>query len=88
MFDHRKDDPVRFSVLARPQPSPNAAANRPHVDRPTPTPKSSGDFVSASSTSSTSYITLHSLPTSLFRPLQPTPPRPRAFSIGQEVSRK
>lgn len=39
LFDHRKDDPVRFSVLARPP-------------RPTPTPKSSGDYVSASSTSS------------------------------------
>ena len=41
LFDHRKDDPVRFSVLARP----------PH-GRPTPTSKSSGDYVSASSTSS------------------------------------
>jgi len=41
LFDHRKDDPVRFSVLARPQPG-----------RPSPTPKSSGDYVSASSTSS------------------------------------
>lgn len=41
LFDHRKDDPVRFSVLARPQPG-----------RPTPTSKSSGDHVSASSTSS------------------------------------
>ncbi|KAJ8463961.1 hypothetical protein ONZ45_g17401 [Pleurotus djamor] len=40
LFDHRKDDPVRFNVLARPQ------------GRPTPTPKSSGDYVSASSTSS------------------------------------
>ncbi|KAH7915986.1 hypothetical protein BJ138DRAFT_996574 [Hygrophoropsis aurantiaca] len=44
LFDHRKDDPVRFSVLARPS-STNGA-------RPTPTPKSSGDYVSASSTSS------------------------------------
>ncbi|KAF9232140.1 hypothetical protein BU15DRAFT_81571 [Melanogaster broomeanus] len=43
LFDHRKDDPVRFSVLARP--SSNGA-------RPTPTSKSSGDYVSASSTSS------------------------------------
>ncbi|RDB24144.1 hypothetical protein Hypma_008825 [Hypsizygus marmoreus] len=41
LFDHRKDDPVRFSVLARPS-----------RDRPTPTPKSSGDYISASSTSS------------------------------------
>ncbi|EGN96009.1 hypothetical protein SERLA73DRAFT_112057 [Serpula lacrymans var. lacrymans S7.3] len=43
LFDHRKDDPVRFSVLARPSSS---------TGRPTPTPKSSGDYVSASSTSS------------------------------------
>ncbi|KAL0947160.1 hypothetical protein HGRIS_013287 [Hohenbuehelia grisea] len=40
LFDHRKDDPVRFSVLARPQ------------GRPAPTSKSSGDYISASSTSS------------------------------------
>jgi protein SMG6 len=39
LFDYRKDDPMRFSVLARPP-------------RPLPTPKSSGDYVSASSTSS------------------------------------
>ncbi|KAG6844489.1 hypothetical protein H0H87_006563 [Tephrocybe sp. NHM501043] len=37
LFDHRKDDPVRFSVLAR---------------SPRPVSKSSGDYVSASSTSS------------------------------------
>ncbi|KII88741.1 hypothetical protein PLICRDRAFT_176290 [Plicaturopsis crispa FD-325 SS-3] len=42
LFDHRKDDPVRFSVLAR----PNANG------RPSPTPKSSGEYVSNSSTSS------------------------------------
>lgn len=54
LFDHRRDDPVRFSVLARPHASPNAAASR-SGDRPTPTPKSSGDYVSASSTSSASY---------------------------------
>jgi len=41
LFDHRKDDPVRFSVLGCP----------PH-GRPTPTSKSSGDYISASSTSS------------------------------------
>ncbi|KAF5387074.1 hypothetical protein D9615_001809 [Tricholomella constricta] len=41
LFDHRKDDPVRFSVLARPP-----------RDRPVPTSKPSGDYVSASSTSS------------------------------------
>ncbi|OAX36865.1 hypothetical protein K503DRAFT_271382 [Rhizopogon vinicolor AM-OR11-026] len=58
LFDHRKDDPVRFavSVLARP---PSVGG------RPTPTPKSSGDYVSASSTSSyahsmTSSFTLSS----------------------------
>jgi protein SMG6 len=44
LFDHRKDDPVRFSVMARPQLSAPG--------RPSPTPKSSGDYVSASSTSS------------------------------------
>jgi len=44
LFDHRKDDPVRFSVLARPS-STNGG-------RPTPTPKLSNDYVSASSTSS------------------------------------
>lgn len=42
LFDHRKDDPVRFSVLARPG-GPGG--------RPTPTPKSSVDY-SASSVSS------------------------------------
>lgn len=41
LFDPRKDDPVRFAVLARPA-----------SGRPVPTPKSSGDWVSASSTSS------------------------------------
>ncbi|OJA21630.1 hypothetical protein AZE42_09745 [Rhizopogon vesiculosus] len=58
LFDHRKDDPVRFavSVLAR----PSSVGGR-----PTPTPKSSGDYVSASSTSSyahsmTSSFTLSS----------------------------
>ena len=43
LFDYRKDDPVRFHVL------------RPNINdstRATPTPKSSGDYVSASSTSS------------------------------------
>lgn len=44
LFDHRKDDPVRFHVLARPNPA--------NGNRPTPTPKSSGEYVSASSTSS------------------------------------
>lgn len=44
LFDHKRDDPVRFHVLARPNPA--------NGNRPTPTPKSSGDYVSASSTSS------------------------------------
>ncbi len=44
LFDHRKDDPVRFHVLSRPNPA--------NGNKPTPTPKSSGEYVSASSTSS------------------------------------
>ncbi|PFH52354.1 hypothetical protein AMATHDRAFT_74154 [Amanita thiersii Skay4041] len=44
LFDFRKDDPVKFSASSRPQP--------PSQTRPIPTPKSSGDYVSASSTSS------------------------------------
>ncbi|KAH9951368.1 hypothetical protein B0H21DRAFT_718709 [Amylocystis lapponica] len=55
LFDHRKDDPVRFSVLTRPHASPNTIHASPTASRPTPTPKSSGDYVSASSTSSASY---------------------------------
>ena len=44
LFDHRKDDPVRFSVMARPQLLAPG--------RPSPTPKSSRNHVSASSNSS------------------------------------
>ena len=44
LFDLLKDDPVRFSVLARPS-STNGS-------RPVPVSKSSADYVSASSTSS------------------------------------
>jgi protein SMG6 len=40
LFDHTKDDPVRFSVRTRPH------------GRPIPTPKSSRDYISASSISS------------------------------------
>lgn len=40
LFDHRKDDPVRFSVLARPN------------GKPAPVSKTSGDYLSAASTSS------------------------------------
>ena len=43
LFDYRKDDPVRFHVLR---------ATPANENRPTPTPKSSGEYVSASSTSS------------------------------------
>ncbi|KAG6333998.1 hypothetical protein ID866_5081 [Astraeus odoratus] len=55
LFDHRKDDPVRFSVLARP----------PVTGKPTPVSQPSGDYISASSTSSyapsiTSSFTLSS----------------------------
>ncbi|KAG0705195.1 hypothetical protein DFH29DRAFT_908006, partial [Suillus ampliporus] len=58
LFDHRKDDPVRFAVSVLARPSSNGS-------RPPPTPKSSGDYVSASSTSSyahsmTSSFTLSS----------------------------
>lgn len=49
LFNHRKDDPVRFSVLARPS-----------AGRPTPTPKSSGEYISASSTSSYAHSSLSS----------------------------
>ncbi|KDQ61845.1 hypothetical protein JAAARDRAFT_55164 [Jaapia argillacea MUCL 33604] len=56
LFDHRKDNPVRFSVFARPAAGPILSG------WPTPTPKSSGDYVSASSTSS--YA--HSLASSSF----------------------
>lgn len=55
LFDHRKDDPVRFSVLTRPHPPNQTGGVSQLVSRPTPTPKSSGDYVSASSTSSASY---------------------------------
>ncbi|CCM02870.1 uncharacterized protein FIBRA_04983 [Fibroporia radiculosa] len=55
LFDYRKDDPVRFSVLSRPHPSSASGTNGSTTARPTPTPKSSGDYVSASSTSSASY---------------------------------
>ncbi|TFK26448.1 hypothetical protein FA15DRAFT_667539 [Coprinopsis marcescibilis] len=47
LFDYRKDDPVRFSVLARPQ-NPSTTS----VSRSQPAHKASRDHVSASSTSS------------------------------------
>ncbi|KAG1848042.1 hypothetical protein DFJ58DRAFT_890873, partial [Suillus subalutaceus] len=57
LFNHRKDDPVRFAVLTRPSSTGG---------RPPPTPKSSGDYVSTSSTSS--YA--HSLTSSFTGPTQ------------------
>jgi len=60
LFDHRKDDPVRFSVLARPSPAQQAQAQITSVLSGTivtrPTPKyPPNDHVSASSTSTSSY---------------------------------
>jgi hypothetical protein len=43
LFDHRRHDPLHFNVLSRP-PQNN--------ERSVPTPKSSGDYISAGSTSS------------------------------------
>ncbi|KAK7693204.1 hypothetical protein QCA50_002770 [Cerrena zonata] len=58
LFDPRKDHPTKFLARAPPSGSPNMNG------RPTPTPKSSGDYVSASSTSSASYA--HSTISSTF----------------------
>ena len=54
LFDHRKDDPVRFSNMARPNGTPQI------TKPPTPSPRSSVDYVSASSTSSYAQSTLSS----------------------------
>ncbi|KAH9917118.1 uncharacterized protein BXZ73DRAFT_80879 [Epithele typhae] len=51
LFDPRKHDAVQFSAQNR----HNATVTPLPSGRPTPTPKSSGDWVSASSTSSASY---------------------------------
>ena len=54
LFDPRKDNPHKFAAQARPVPA--GPSGSPNLNgRPTPTPKSSGDYVSASSTSSVSY---------------------------------
>ncbi|KAL4251674.1 hypothetical protein ABKN59_003762 [Abortiporus biennis] len=50
LFDPRKDNPHKFLPRPPGQAPPSALSNR-----PTPTPKSSGDYISASSTSSASY---------------------------------
>ena len=55
LFDHRKDDPVRFSNMARPT-NGTSQVTKP----PTPSPRSSVDYVSASSTSSYAQSTLSS----------------------------
>ncbi|KAI0670612.1 hypothetical protein C8Q78DRAFT_1170843 [Trametes maxima] len=55
LFDPRKHDAVLFSSQHRQHGSAPPHNGTPNVGRPTPTPKSSGDWVSASSTSSVSY---------------------------------
>ncbi|KAI0637215.1 hypothetical protein C8Q77DRAFT_554722 [Trametes polyzona] len=55
LFDPRKHDAVLFSSQHRQHGAVAPPNGSPSVGRPTPTPKSSGDWVSASSTSSVSY---------------------------------
>ncbi|KAH8108120.1 hypothetical protein BXZ70DRAFT_997629 [Cristinia sonorae] len=56
LFDPRKDNPHKFSAQTRPAQAAAPSSTSPNLNgRPTPTPKSSGDYVSASSTSSASY---------------------------------
>ncbi|PIL23779.1 hypothetical protein GSI_13529 [Ganoderma sinense ZZ0214-1] len=55
LFDPRKHNPVLFSNQSRHHAPTAAVSSPPNAGRPTPTPKSSGDWVSASSTSSVSY---------------------------------
>ncbi|KAI0718812.1 hypothetical protein C8T65DRAFT_762042 [Cerioporus squamosus] len=55
LFDPRKHDTVLFSSQNRHNGGTGSLGNSPSTGRPTPTPKSSGDWVSASSTSSASY---------------------------------
>ncbi|KAI0693720.1 hypothetical protein BC835DRAFT_1406670 [Cytidiella melzeri] len=52
LFDPRKDNPYHPGLLVRPG---NGTSSSPPNPRALPTPKSSGDWVSASSTSSASY---------------------------------
>ena len=50
LFDHRRDDPVHFKTPHRtPGPTSSPAT---HTEKLTPTPKSSGDYISAGSASS------------------------------------
>ncbi|KAI9064193.1 hypothetical protein FKP32DRAFT_1603074 [Trametes sanguinea] len=55
LFDPRKHDAVLFSAQNRQHGVVAPVNGSPNMGRPTPTPKSSGDWVSASSTSSASY---------------------------------
>ncbi|KAH9885839.1 hypothetical protein C8Q73DRAFT_669405 [Cubamyces lactineus] len=55
LFDPRKHDAVPFSAQHHQHNGPAPLNGSPNVGRPTPTPKSSDDWVSASSTSSASY---------------------------------
>ena len=55
LFDPRKHDAVLFSSQNRHHATNPPVSSSPSAGRPTPTPKSSGDWVSASSTSSASY---------------------------------
>lgn len=85
LFDHRKDDPVRFHVLARPNPA--------NGNRPTPTPKSSGEYVSASSTSSyahsgTSSSYAHSVTSSNFTLNSTTDGSSASSAIFEQQSRE
>ncbi|KAI0362699.1 hypothetical protein OH77DRAFT_1529844 [Trametes cingulata] len=55
LFDPRKHDAIHFSSQHRQHGSAAPLNGSPSLGRPPPTPKSSGDWVSASSTSSVSY---------------------------------
>ncbi|KAJ3572504.1 hypothetical protein NP233_g3036 [Leucocoprinus birnbaumii] len=48
LFDYRRHDPVQFNAVHRPQGTPSSQ----HTEKPAPTSKSSGDYVSAGSASS------------------------------------
>ena len=50
LFDHRRDDPVHFKTPHR-TPGPTSS-HATHTEKLTPTPKSSGDYISAGSASS------------------------------------
>ena len=94
LFDPRKHDAVLFSTQHRQHNGPAPLNGSPNVGRPTPTPKSSGDWVSASSTSSTSYAqseissNLHSyLPLPIRHPLPPLSLTPQIQAVDQKTAR-